>query len=151
MLAAKGPDRIFTLGFVLVGLATLEQAACLMLVNPSIGLLVVREFGLGPQVVGALIGIQATCALLSRFPVGSWTDRYGSRLFAFGGAALMVLSCIAFILSLSIRAAMPIGGGGPIPFLGWSPPRGGGPPTVSPPARTDNPDNLPLSPRAGGG
>src|SRR5438128_12623023 len=112
MLAAQSPDRVFTLGFGLVGLATLAQASCLMLVNTSIGLLVVREFGLGPQVVGALIGIQATCALLSRFPVGSWTDRYGSRLFAFGGAALMVLSCIAFILSLSIRA-MPIGGGVP--------------------------------------
>src|SRR5438445_6596222 len=111
MLAAQSPDRVFTLGFAVVGLATLAQASCLMLVNTSIGLLVVREFGLGPQVVGALIGIQATCALLSRFPVGSWTDRYGSRLFAFGGAALMVLSCIAFILSLSIRAAMPIGSG----------------------------------------
>src|SRR5438128_11386939 len=114
MLAAQSPDRIFTLGFVLVGLATLAQASCLMLVNHSIGLLVVREFGLGTQVVGALIGIQATCALVSRFPVGSWSDRYGSRLFAFGGAALMVLSCVAFILSLSIRAAMPIGGGVPI-------------------------------------
>src|SRR5947209_14288601 len=114
MLAAKGPDRIFTLGFVLVGLATLAQASCLMLVNTSIGLLVVREFGLGPQVVGAVIGIQATCALLSRFPVGSWSDRYGSRLFAFGGAALMVVSCVAFILSLSIRAAIPIGGGVPV-------------------------------------
>ena len=114
ILAARSPHRVFTLGFALVGLATLAQASCLMLVNTSIGLLVVREFGLGPQVVGALIGIQATCALLSRFPVGSWTDRYGSRLFAFGGAALMVLSCVAFILSLSIRAAMPIGSGVPI-------------------------------------
>ena len=114
ILAARSPHRVFTLGFALVGLATLAQASCLMLVNTSIGLLVVREFSLGPQVVGALIGIQATCALLSRFPVGSWTDRYGSRLFAFGGAALMVLSCVAFILSLSIRAAMPIGGGVPI-------------------------------------
>src|SRR5213594_1137143 len=85
-----------------------------MLVNISIGLLVVREFGLGPQVVGAVIGIQATCALVSRFPVGSWSDRYGSRLFAFGGAALMVVSCVAFILSMSIRAAIPIGGGVPI-------------------------------------
>ena len=84
---AKSPDRIFTLGFILVGLATLSQASSLMLVNISIGLLVEREFSLGPQVVGAVIGIQATCALLSRFPVGSWTDRYGSRLFAFGGAA----------------------------------------------------------------
>ena len=114
VLAAKIPDRIFTLGFVLVGLATLAQASCLMLVNTSIGLLVVREFGLGPQVVGAVIGIQATCALLSRFPVGSWSDRYGSRLFAFGGAATMVVSCVAFILSISIRAAIPIGGGVPI-------------------------------------
>jgi MFS family permease len=114
ILAAKSPDRILTLGFILVGLATLAQASCLMLVNTSIGLLVVREFGLGPQVVGAVIGIQATCALLSRFPVGSWTDRYGSRLFAFGGAALMVVSCVAFILSMSIRAAIPIGGGVPI-------------------------------------
>jgi MFS family permease len=114
ILAAQSPDRIFTLGFILVGFATLAQASCLMLVNTSIGLLVVREFGLGPQVVGAVIGIQATCALLSRFPVGSWTDRYGSRLFAFGGAALMVVSCVAFILSMSIRAALPIGGGVPI-------------------------------------
>src|SRR5438874_12491184 len=80
-----------------------------MLVNTSIGLLVVREFGLGPQLVGALIGIQATCALLSRFPVGSWTDRYGSRLFAFGGAALTVLSCVPSILSLSLRAPLPVG------------------------------------------
>ena len=114
VLAAKSPDRIFTLGFILIGLGTLAQASCLMLVNTSIGLLVVREFGLGPQVVGAVIGLQATCALLSRFPVGSWTDRYGSRLFAFGGAALMVVSCAAFILSMSIRAAIPIGGGVPI-------------------------------------
>src|SRR2546427_9395037 len=114
MLAAKGPDRIFTLGFVLVGLATLAQASCLMLVNTSIGLLVVRDFGLGPQVVGAVIGIQAPCARLARFPVGSWTDRYGSRLFAFGGAALMVVSCVALILSMSIRADIPIGGGVPI-------------------------------------
>ena len=114
VLAAKSPDRIFTLGFILVGLATLSQASSLMLVNISIGLLVVREFGLGPQVVGAVIGIQATCALLSRFPVGSWSDRYGSRLFAFGGAALMVVSCVAFILSMSFRAAIPIGGGVPI-------------------------------------
>ena len=114
VLAAKSPDRIFTLGFILVGLATLSQASSLMLVNISIGLLVEREFSLGPQVVGAVIGIQATCALLSRFPVGSWSDRYGSRLFAFGGAALMVVSCIAFILSMSIRAAIPIGGGVPM-------------------------------------
>src|SRR5437867_8757352 len=85
-----------------------------MLVNTSIGLLVVREFGLGPQVVGAVIGIQATCALVSRFPVGSWSDRYGSRLFAFGGAAMMVVSCVAFILSMSIRVAIPIGGGVPV-------------------------------------
>src|SRR5438094_714648 len=85
-----------------------------MLVNTSIGLLVVREFDLGPQVVGAIIGIQATCALLARFPVGSWTDRYGSRLFAFGGAGLMVLSCVAFILAMSVRVATPIGGGVPI-------------------------------------
>ena len=113
-IAAKNPDHIFTLGFVLVGLATLAQASCLMLVNTSIGLLVVREFGLGPQVVGAVIGIQATCALLSRFPVGSWSDRYGSRLFAFGGAAIMVVSCALFILSMSNRAAIPIGGGVPI-------------------------------------
>lgn len=113
-LAPKSPDRIFTLGFVLVGLATLAQASCLMLVNTSIGLLVVREFGLGPQVVGAVIGIQATCALLARFPVGSWTDRYGSRLFAFGGAAIMVVSCVAFILSMSNRASIPIGGGVPV-------------------------------------
>jgi len=112
--AAQNHDRIFTLGFVLVGLATLAQASCLMLVNTSIGLLVVREFDLGPQVVGAIIGIQATCALLARFPVGSWTDRYGSRLFAFGGAGLMVLSCVAFILAMSNRAAIPIGGGVPI-------------------------------------
>jgi MFS family permease len=112
--APRTPDRIFTFGFILVGLATLAQASCLMLVNTSIGLLVVREFGLGPQVVGAVIGIQATCALLSRFPVGSWSDRYGSRLFAVGGAAMMVVSCVAFILSLSIRAAIPIGGGVPI-------------------------------------
>src|SRR5947209_18100330 len=88
-----------------------------MLVNTSIGLLVVREFGLGPQVVGAVIGIQATCALLSRFPVGSWSDRYGSRPFAFGGAALMVVSCVAFILSMSIPVAIPIGGGVPILLL----------------------------------
>src|SRR5437899_11183515 len=108
MLAAKSPDRIFTLGFVLVGLATLAQSSCLMLVNTSIGLLIVREFGLGPQIVGALIGIQATCALLFRFPVGSWSDRYGSRLFAFGGAATMVGSCVAFILSMSIRPPVPI-------------------------------------------
>jgi len=114
VLAAKSPDRIFTLGFILVGLATLSQASSLMLVNISIGLLVEREFSLGPQVVGAVIGIQATCALLSRFPVGSWSDRYGSRLFAFGGAALMVVSCVAFILSMSFRAAIPIGGGVPI-------------------------------------
>jgi len=114
MLVAKSPDRIFTLGFVLVGLATLAQASSLMLVNTSIGLLVVRELGLGPQVVGAVIGIQAACALVSRFPVGSWSDRYGSRLFAVGGAALMVASCVAFILSLSLRTAIPIGGGVPI-------------------------------------
>jgi len=114
VLAAKSPDRIFTLGFILVGLATLSQASSLMLVNISTGLLVEREFSLGPQVVGAVIGIQATCALLSRFPVGSWSDRYGSRLFAFGGAALMVVSCVAFILSMSFRAAIPIGGGVPI-------------------------------------
>src|SRR2546422_4671543 len=113
MIASQSPDRVFTLGFALIGLATLAQASCLMLVNTSIGLLVVREFGLGPQVVGAVIGIQATCALLARFPVGSWTDRYGSRLFAFGGAALMGGSCVAFILSLSIRAAIPIGRGVP--------------------------------------
>ena len=111
---AKSPDRIFTLGFIFVGLATLAQASSLMLVNTSIGLLVVRQFGLGPEVVGAVIGIQATCALVSRFPVGSWTDRYGSRLFAFAGAALMVVSCVAFILSMSIRAAIPIGG---VPIL----------------------------------
>src|SRR5205823_4018344 len=85
-----------------------------MLVNISIGLLVVREFGLGPQVVGAVIGIQAACALLSRFPVGSWSDRYGARALAFGGAALMVVSCIAFGLSLSVRATIPFGGGVPI-------------------------------------
>src|SRR3989442_9711788 len=114
MLAAQSPDRIFTLGFVLVGLATLAPASCLMLVNTSIEVLVVRESGLGPQFVGAVIGIQATCALLSRFPVGSWSDRYGSRLFAFGGAALMVVSCVAFILSMSFRAAIPIGGRLPI-------------------------------------
>ena len=113
-LTAQSPDRIFTLGFVLVGLATLAQASCLMLVNTSIGLLVVREFGLGPQVVGAVIGIQATCALVARFPVGSWSDRYGSRAFAFGGAAIMVVSCALFILSMSNRAAIPIGGGVPI-------------------------------------
>src|SRR2546428_1044057 len=58
--------------------------------------------------------MQASCALLSRFPVGSWSDRYGSRLFAFGAAALMVPSCVAFILSMSSRAAIPIGGGVPI-------------------------------------
>src|SRR2546425_3004580 len=114
MLAAKSPDRIFTLGFILVGLATLAQASCLMLVNTSVGLLVVREFDLGPQVVGAIIGIQATSARPAPSPLGSWTDRYASRLFAFGGAGLMVVSCVAFILSLSIRAAMPIGGGVPI-------------------------------------
>jgi len=114
ILVAKSPDRIITLGFVLVGVATLAQTSSLMLVNTSVGLLVVREFGLGPQVVGAVIGIQASCALLSRFPVGSWSDRFGSRLFAFGGAALMVVSCVAFILSMSIRAAIPIGGGVPI-------------------------------------
>ncbi|TMD59262.1 MAG: MFS transporter [Chloroflexi bacterium] len=98
----------------MVGLATLAQASSLMLVNTSIGLVVVREFGLGPQVVGAVIGVQATCALVSRFPVGSWSDRYGSRLFAFGGAGLMVVSCVAFILSMSIRVAIPIGGGVPV-------------------------------------
>src|SRR3989442_11894892 len=118
MIAAQRPDRVFTLGFALIGLATLAQASCLMLVNTSIGLLVVREFGLGPQVVGALIGIQATCALLSRFPVGSWTDRYGSRLFAFRGAAAMVPPGIPFLLSLSFPAAMPIRGGVSPPFLG---------------------------------
>jgi MFS family permease len=112
--AAKSGDRVFTPGFVLVGLATLAHASSLMLVNTSIGLLVVREFALGPQVVGAVIGIQATCALLARFPVGSWSDRYGSRIFAFGGAAIMVASCVAFVLSLSSRAAIPIGGGVPI-------------------------------------
>ncbi len=117
VLVAQSPDRIFTVGFVLVGLATLAQASSLMLVNTSIGLLVVREFGLGPQVVGAVIGIQAACALVSRFPVGSWSDRYGSRLFAFGGAGLMVVSCVAFILSMSMRAAIPIGGGVPILVL----------------------------------
>jgi len=117
VLAANSRDHLFTVGFILVGLATLAQASCLMLVNTSIGLLVVREFGLGPQVVGAVIGIQATCALLSRFPVGSWSDRYGARLFAFGGAALMVVSCVAFILSISIRAVIPIGGGVPILLL----------------------------------
>src|SRR5437870_1175344 len=85
-----------------------------MLVNTSIGLFGVREFGLGPQVVGAVIGIQATCALVARFPVGSWSDRYGSRLFAVGGAAIVVVSCVAFILSMSNRAAIPIGGGVPI-------------------------------------
>ncbi len=110
----KRHDRIFTLGFVLLGLATLAQMSSLMLVNTSIGLLVVQEFGLGPQVVGALIGAQAICALLSRFPIGSWSDRYGSRLFAFGGAAAMVLSCVTFVLSMSIRVAIPIGGGVPI-------------------------------------
>ncbi len=114
MPIAKDGDRIFTLGFVLIGLATLAEVSCLMLVNTSIGLLVVREFGLGPQVAGAVIGIQATAALVSRFPVGSWSDRYGSRLFAFGGAAMMLVSCLAFILSLSIRAAVPIGGGVPM-------------------------------------
>ncbi len=108
------PERIFTLGFVLLGLATLAQMSSLMLVNTSIGLLVVQEFGLGPQVVGALIGAQAVCALLSRFPVGSWSDRYGSRIFAFGGAATMVLSCATFALSMSLRIAIPIGGGVPI-------------------------------------
>src|SRR2546428_3497349 len=101
MLAAQSPDRVFTLGFAVVGLATLAQASCLMLVNTSIALLVVREFDLGPQVVGAIIGIQATCALLARFPVGSWTDRYGSRPFAFRGRGLLVLPFVAFILPTS--------------------------------------------------
>src|SRR2546425_6161097 len=142
MLAAQSSDRVFTFGFAVVGLATLAQASCLMLVNTSIGLLVVREFSLGPQVVGALIGIQATCALLSRFPVGSWTDRYGSRLFAFGGAALMVVSCVAFILSLSIRAAMPIGGGGAVLLLVASLLSGVALRTVSPPAPTYIPSTL---------
>ncbi len=114
MPIAKRGDGIFTLGFVLIGLATLAEVSCLMLVNTSIGLLFVREFGFGPQVAGAVIGIQATAALVSRFPVGSWSDRYGSRLFAFGGAAMMLVSCLAFILSLSIRAAVPIGGGVPM-------------------------------------
>ncbi len=114
MPIAKDGDRIFTLGFVLIGLATLAEVSCLMLVNTSIGLLVVREFGLGPQVAGAVIGIQAAAALVSRFPVGSWSDRYGSRLFAFGGAAVMLVSCLALILSLSIRATVPIGGGVPM-------------------------------------
>src|SRR5947199_3661479 len=85
-----------------------------MLVNTSIGLLVVREFDRAPQVVGAIRGIPATRPLLARFPVGSWASRYGSRLFAFGGAGLMVLSCVAFILAMSNRAAIPIGGGVPI-------------------------------------
>src|SRR5439155_27209758 len=60
VLAAKSRDHLFTVGFILVGLDTLAQASCLMLVNTSIGLLVVRELGLGPQVVGAVIGFQAT-------------------------------------------------------------------------------------------
>jgi MFS family permease len=114
MPIAERGDRILTLGFVLIGLATLAEVSCLMLVNTSIGLLLVRQFGLGPQVVGAVIGIQATTALVFRFPVGSWSDRYGSRLFAFGGAAMMLVSCLAFILSLSIPSAVPIGGGVPM-------------------------------------
>src|SRR5207245_10076271 len=40
----------------------------------------------------------------------SWSDRHVSRLFAFGGAALMVVSCVAFILSRSIRTVIPIAG-----------------------------------------
>src|SRR2546425_2208859 len=115
-----------------------------MLVNTSIGLLVVREFGLGPQVVGAVIGIQATCALLARFPIGSWSDRYGSRLFAFGGAALMVVSCVAFIVSMSIRAAIPIGGGVPVLPLFASPLPGVGPTPFSTPARTHTPHTPPV-------
>src|SRR5207237_8719895 len=61
--------------------------------------------------------VLATFALLSRYTVGSRIDRYGSRLFSFCGAALMVVSCVAFILSISIRAAIPIGGGVPILLL----------------------------------
>jgi MFS family permease len=147
-LAPKSPDRIFTLGFVLVGLATLAQASCLMLVNTSIGLLVVREFGLGPQVVGAVIGIQATCALLARFPVGSWTDRYGARPFAVGGAAIMVVSCVAFILSMSNRDAIPIGGGVPILLVVASMLSGVALSTFSTAASTYIANTVPISRRA---
>src|SRR3989442_10689453 len=148
MPIAKDGDRIFTVGFVLIGLATLAEVSCLMLVNPSIGLLVVREFGLGPQVGGAVIGIQATAALVSRFPVGSWSDRYGARLFAFGGAAMMLVSCLAFILSLSIRAAVPIGGGGPMLFVLSAALSGVALITVTTPARTYIPYTLPGPRRA---
>jgi len=49
MPIAKGGDRIFTLGFVLIGLATLAEVSCLMLVNTSIGSSSFGEFGFGPR------------------------------------------------------------------------------------------------------
>jgi MFS family permease len=110
-LDSKAP--IFTRDFVLVCLATLLASFTQSLVLTAIPLLL-KQMGLAAGFVGGFLGAFAMCALIARFPVGGAVDRFGSRAFRAGGAGLLGVACVLYILVPLVPVRMPFAAAVPL-------------------------------------
>jgi MFS family permease len=116
-LNSKAP--IFTRDFVLICLATLLASSAQSLVLTAIPLLL-KQMGFAAGFVGGFVGAFAMCALIARFPVGGAVDRFGSRALGAGGAGLLGVACILYILVPLVPVQMPFAAVVPLllPFAG---------------------------------
>jgi MFS family permease len=110
-LNSKAP--IFTRDFVLVCLATLLSGSVQSLVLTAIPLLL-KQLGFAAGFVGGFLGAFAMCALIARFPVGGAVDRFGSRAFGAGGAGLLSVACVLYVLVPLVPARTPFAAAVPL-------------------------------------
>jgi len=110
-LNSKAP--IFTRDFVLVCLATLLASSAQSLVLTTIPLLL-KQMGFAAGFVGGFVGAFAICALIARFPVGGAVDRFGSRAFGAGGAGLLSVACVLYVLVPLVPARTPFAAAVPL-------------------------------------
>ena len=108
---SKSP--IFTRDFVLVCLATFLSHSAQSLVLTAIPLLL-KQMGFAAGFIGGFVGAFAMCALIARFPVGGAVDRFGSRAFGAGGAGLLGVGCVLYILVPLVPVRMPFAAAVPL-------------------------------------
>jgi predicted MFS family arabinose efflux permease len=99
--------------YVCVFLFSAGEAMLHVLVPPYLAI----ELGVGPGVVGAVLGVFAVAALVARLPVGAiYTSRRARKLLLLGGG----LSALAFAVVPLVRGVYWFGALMAVDGLGWS-------------------------------
>ncbi len=104
---------LFTRDYLLVCAASFLSGSAQYLVITALPLLL-KTMGFGDEFVGGYVGAFALGALLARFPVGGAVDRFGARIFGWGGAGMLSAGCALYALMPFVPLSLPLVAGIPL-------------------------------------